>query len=53
MTGHDSMSAKQGLVVVRAVLAATIGFYPISTDGFEKAENFKSCRATLRRIRGL
>lgn len=24
MTGHDSMSAKQGLVVERAVLAATI-----------------------------
>jgi hypothetical protein len=30
-----------------------IGFYPISTDGFRRAENFKSCRATLRCIRGL
>ena len=29
------------------------GFYPISTDGLKRAENFKSCRATLRRIRGL
>lgn len=29
------------------------GFYPISTDGFKRAENFKSCRATLRCIRGL
>jgi hypothetical protein len=24
------------------------GFYPISTDGLKRAENFKSCRATLR-----
>lgn len=30
-----------------------IGFYPISTDGLKRAENFRSCRATLRRIRGL
>ena len=30
-----------------------LGFYPISTDGLKRAENFKSCRATLRRIRGL
>jgi hypothetical protein len=29
------------------------GFYPISTDGLKRAENFRSCRATLRRIRGL
>jgi hypothetical protein len=29
------------------------GFYPISTDGWVKAENFRSCRATLRRMRGL
>jgi hypothetical protein len=29
------------------------GFYPISTDGLIRAENFRSCRATLRRIRGL
>jgi ATP-dependent helicase HrpB len=31
----------------------TQGFYPISTDGLKRAENFRSCRATLRRIRGL
>lgn len=31
----------------------TSGFYPISTDGLKRAENFRSCRATLRRIRGL
>ncbi len=30
-----------------------LGFYPISTDGLIRAENFRSCRATLRRIRGL
>jgi len=34
-------------------MAATDGFYPISTDGLIRAENFRSCRATLRRIRGL
>ncbi|MFO1694275.1 inositol monophosphatase family protein, partial [Pseudomonas aeruginosa] len=26
-----------------------VGFYPISTDGLIRAENFRSCRATLRR----
>lgn len=30
-----------------------VEFYPICTDGFKKAEKFGSCRATLRRIRGL
>ena len=29
------------------------GFYPVSTDGLKRAENFRSCLATLRRIRGL
>lgn len=29
------------------------GFYPISTDGLKRAENFRSCLATLRRILGL
>ena len=29
------------------------GFYPISTDGLKRAENFKSYLATLRRILGL
>lgn len=33
--------------------APLYGFYPISTDGLKRPENFKSCRATLRRIRGL
>jgi putative transposase len=32
---------------------SSLGFYPISTDGWVKAENFRSCRATLRRMRGL
>ncbi len=31
----------------------TEGFYPISMDSLKRAENFRSCRATLRRIRGL
>lgn len=30
-----------------------VGFYPVSTDGLKRAENFRSCLATLRRIRGL
>jgi hypothetical protein len=30
-----------------------LGFYPISTDGLKRAENFRSCLATLRRILGL
>lgn len=30
-----------------------LGFYPVSTDGLIKAENSRSRRATLRRIRGL
>jgi len=30
-----------------------LGCYPISTDGLKRAKNFKSCRATLRRIRGV
>lgn len=34
-------------------MSQLFGFYPISTDGLKRAENFKSCRATLRRIRGL
>ena len=29
------------------------GFYPVSTDGLIKAENSRSRRATLRRMRGL
>lgn len=29
------------------------GFYPVSTDGFKRAENSKSLFATRRRIRGL
>ncbi len=36
-----------------AVPQPSVGFYPISTDGLKRAENFRSCRATLRRIRGL
>lgn len=32
---------------------SALRFYPISTDGLKRAENFRSCRATLRRIRGL
>ena len=32
---------------------ATDGFYPVSTDGLIKAENSRSRRATLRRMRGL
>jgi len=32
---------------------AGAGFYPVSTDGLKRAENFRSCLATLRRIRGL
>ncbi|SDM02111.1 hypothetical protein SAMN05660875_101604 [Stutzerimonas balearica DSM 6083] len=47
------LAALQGDVVLAARRTDVLGFYPISTDGFEKAENFKSCRATLRRIRGL
>lgn len=38
---------------VRTHIIATAGFYPISTDGLKKAENFRSWRSTLRRIRGL
>lgn len=42
---------------VVAVLATTafvsLGFYPISTDGLKRAENFRSYLATLRRILGL
>lgn len=30
-----------------------MGFYPETTDGCERVENFKSCLATLRRILGL
>lgn len=30
-----------------------VGFYPVSTDGLIKAENSRSRRATLRRMRGL
>lgn len=29
------------------------GFYPVSTEGLEEPENFRSCLATRRRIRGL
>ena len=29
------------------------GFTPVSTDGYERVENFKSCLAVLRRILGL
>jgi hypothetical protein len=34
-------------------LGLEAGFYPISTDGLKRAENFRSCLATLRRILGL
>ena len=34
-------------------LQTEIGFYPISTDGLKRAENFRSYLATLRRILGL
>lgn len=33
--------------------AIPLGFYPVSTDGFKRAEKFRSCLATRRRIRGL
>ena len=29
------------------------GFYPETTDGCKRVENFKSCLATRRRINGL
>lgn len=41
---------------VRVVFLYTLaigGFYPVSTDGLIKAENSRSRRATLRRMRGL
>lgn len=31
---------------------ANYGFYPETTDGCERVENFRSCLATLRRILG-
>ncbi len=34
-------------------VGGTLGFYPDTTDGCERVENFKSCLAVLRRILGL
>lgn len=44
-----ALCKKQLLASGRAVR----GFYPVSADGLNKAENLRSRRATLRRIRGL
>ena len=35
------------------VIQFLVGFYPDTTDGCERVENFKSCLAVLRRILGL
>jgi len=60
-SGHESFVCRYGWLpkLHNAVandpfaLKDEAGFYPISTDGLIRAENFRSCRATLRRIRGL
>ena len=44
--------AYSGMVITQRDLSP-LGFYPISTDGFKRVENFRSSRATLRRIFGL
>jgi hypothetical protein len=44
--------AYSGMVITQRDLSP-LGFYPISTDGFNRVENFRSSRATLRRIFGL
>jgi len=57
MLQHRSVRAYSDLPVDEQMLswaiAAAQGFYPVSTDGLKRAENFRSCLATLRRIRGL
>ena len=49
----ERLSGDAGFLLLREVLDDTGGFYPVSTDGLETPENFRSCLATLRRMRGL
>jgi hypothetical protein len=48
--GSDSL---QDFSVASTAAVDLVGFYPVSTDGLIKAENSRSRRATLRRMRGL
>jgi len=49
----DNCSSNEAQETLRRLGLELQGFYPISTDGLKRAENFRSCLATLRRILGL
>jgi len=49
-TSHDQ---PYRILVYNQAFVDRVGFYPVSADGLIKAENARSRRATLRRMRGL
>lgn len=49
---HKLLAGRRLTIALKAK-TIPLGFYPVSTDGLIKAENFRSRRATLRRMRGL
>ena len=51
--GDEPMDRPLALHAFQDVFSTAEGFYPVSTDGLETPENFRSCLATLRRMRGL